>query len=139
MTRLHVHVSVEDLEQSVGFYSALFGAQPTKLKSDYAKWMLDDPNVNFAISKQGNKPGVNHLGIQAESEEEMRRIRERISQTGAKAFDEGETTCCYAESDKSWVLDPGGVAWETYHTMADAQTYYGDPPKEPCSETAASE
>jgi catechol 2,3-dioxygenase-like lactoylglutathione lyase family enzyme len=127
MTRLHIHVSVDDLEQSTKFYSALFGAEPTKQKPDYAKWMLDDPRINFAISARGTKAGLDHLGIQAEDESEMTALRERIKQADLSTFDEGETTCCYAKSDKTWVQDPSGIAWETYHTMGEAE-FFNDAP-----------
>src|SRR5262245_5290381 len=123
MKRLHVHVAVDDLERSIGFYSALFGSQPTKRKADYAKWMLDDPRVNFAISARGAKPGLDHLGIQAESPDELKELREQIERAELKVTEAGETTCCYARSDKSWVQDPSGIAWEAYHTMADAELF----------------
>lgn len=127
MTRLHIHVSVDNLEQSTKFYSALFGVEPTKQKPDYAKWMLDDPRINFAISARGAKAGLDHLGIQAEDESEMANLRERIKQADLSTFDEGETTCCYAKSDKTWVQDPSGIAWETYHTMGEAE-FFNDAP-----------
>ncbi|WP_419757532.1 ArsI/CadI family heavy metal resistance metalloenzyme [Acidisoma sp.] len=125
MKRLHVHVGVKDLSDSVRFYSALFGAEPVKLKSDYAKWMLDDPRVNFAISTRAERTGVDHMGIQVDDEEELATLRERMSQANISTHSDGETTCCYARSEKSWVEDPSGVAWEAYHTMADAQVYHG--------------
>ena len=124
MKRFHIHVAVENLEASIGFYSALFGAQPTKRKPDYAKWMLDDPRVNFAISARGAKPGVDHLGIQVESPEELAALREQVTKAGLAVSQEGETTCCYAQSDKSWLQDPTGIAWETYQTMADAELFH---------------
>ncbi len=127
MTRLHIHISVDNLEQSTRFYSALFGAEPSKQKPDYAKWMLDDPRINFAISARGAKAGLDHLGIQAEDESEMAALRERIQQADMQAFDEGEATCCYAKSDKTWVQDPSGIAWETYHTMGEAE-FFNDAP-----------
>ncbi|MFW0777885.1 MAG: ArsI/CadI family heavy metal resistance metalloenzyme [Rickettsiales bacterium] len=127
MTRLHIHVSVDDIEQSTKFYSALFGAKPSKQKSDYAKWMLEDPRINFAISARGAKAGLDHLGIQAENEAEMTALRERIKQADLSTFDDGETTCCYAKSDKTWVQDPSGIAWETYHTMGEAE-FFNDAP-----------
>jgi catechol 2,3-dioxygenase-like lactoylglutathione lyase family enzyme len=123
MKRLHVHIAVEDLEQSIGFYSTLFGAQPTKQKPDYAKWMLDDPRVNFAISARGAKPGLDHFGIQVDAPEELEGLREHLKRADLGMFDEGETTCCYAASDKSWVKDPSGIAWEAYHTMEDAELF----------------
>jgi catechol 2,3-dioxygenase-like lactoylglutathione lyase family enzyme len=139
MKRLHVHVAVENLEASIGFYSALFGSEPTKRKSDYAKWMLDDPRVNFAISARGAKPGVDHLGIQAESPEELKDLREQVKRAGLAVADEGATTCCYAHSDKSWVQDPSGIAWEAYHTMADAELFnQGQPTASACCAPKAS-
>lgn len=123
MKRLHVHIAVEDLEKSIGFYSMLFGAKPSKEKPGYAKWMLDDPRVNFAISARGAKPGLDHLGIQVDAPEELDALREQMKRADLQLFDEGATTCCYAESEKSWVQDPSGIAWETYHTMADAELF----------------
>jgi len=123
MKRLHIHVAVDDLAKSINFYSALFGAQPTKQKPDYAKWMLDDPRVNFAISARGAKPGIDHLGIQVDAPEELAGLREQMKRADLGIFDEGATSCCYAESDKSWVQDPSGIAWEAYHTMADAELF----------------
>ncbi len=123
MKRMHIHVAVEDLEASIGFYSALFGSDPIKRKADYAKWMLDDPRVNFAISARGATPGVDHLGIQVESPEELELLREQVKRAGVSVVQEGEATCCYAHSDKSWLQDPTGIAWETYHTMADAELF----------------
>jgi catechol 2,3-dioxygenase-like lactoylglutathione lyase family enzyme len=124
MKRLHIHMSVENLEQSVKFYSALFGAEPSKLKGDYAKWMVEDPRLNFAISTHGAKAGVDHLGIQVEADSELAEVRERISKAELGAFEEGETTCCYAKSDKTWVKDPAGMAWEAYKTMEDAEIFH---------------
>lgn len=128
MKRLHIHVAVDNLEKSVQFYSSLFGVQPTKLKADYAKWMVEDPRVNFAISARGAKPGIDHLGIQVEAPEELDGLREQMKRADLQLSDEGETTCCYAESDKSWVQDPSGIAWEAYHTMADAE-FFNTAPK----------
>lgn len=124
MKRLHVHVSVESIESSVKFYSALFGAAPVKQKPDYAKWLLEDPRVNFAISAQGRKPGVDHFGIQVDEESELTEVRERIDKAEMATFDEGETTCCYAKSDKTWVTDPAGLPWEAYRTMGDAEIFH---------------
>ncbi len=121
--RLHIHVAVENLESSINFYSALFGSQPVKQKSDYAKWMLDDPRVNFAISTKSAKPGLDHLGIQTETPDELEELREQLRRANLSMTGEGETTCCYARSDKSWVQDPSGIAWEAYHTMADAELF----------------
>ena len=123
MKRLHIHVGVGSLDQSIRFYSALFGAQPTKTQPDYAKWMLDDPFVNFAISTRSGKWGVDHLGLQVEDDAELEQIRERLKTADMSVYDEGEATCCYARSDKTWVQDPAGVAWESFKTMEDLQTF----------------
>lgn len=123
MKRLHIHVGVESIENSVKFYSALFGAEPVKVKDDYAKWMLEDPRVNFAISTRSGKRGVDHLGIQVDSAEELNALRAQLSAANLSTHDDGETTCCYARSEKSWVEDPAGMAWEAYHTMEDAQIF----------------
>jgi catechol 2,3-dioxygenase-like lactoylglutathione lyase family enzyme len=122
--RLHVHVSVENVEDAVKFYSTMFGAQPVKLKPDYAKWLLDDPSVNFAISAKGRKPGLDHFGIQVDEEKELSEVRDRIAKAELATFDEEETTCCYAKSDKTWVMDPAGVAWEAYQFMGDAEIFH---------------
>jgi catechol 2,3-dioxygenase-like lactoylglutathione lyase family enzyme len=124
MKRLHIHVGVKQLDESVRFYSVLFGAEPVKRKADYAKWMLDDPRVNFAISTRTSKTGVDHLGIQVEEPGELAEIRERLKAAELTTFQEGETVCCYARSDKSWVQDPAGNAWEAYQTMEDAEVYH---------------
>lgn len=123
MKRLHIHVGVADLEHSVRFYSALFGAQPVKQKHDYAKWMLDNPHVNFAISTRAGETGVNHLGIQVDEEAELAELRARLKNADLSTLDEGETVCCYAKSDKSWVHDPAGIPWEAYRTMDDAEIF----------------
>ncbi|MEO0575182.1 MAG: ArsI/CadI family heavy metal resistance metalloenzyme [Pseudomonadota bacterium] len=123
MKRMHIHVGVEDLEKSIGFYSALFRAAPAKTKTDYAKWMLDDPRINFAISTRADNVGVNHLGLQVDQAEELETLRGALEQADVSMFDEGEAVCCYARSDKTWVRDPSGVAWETYHTMEDAALF----------------
>ena len=115
MKRLHVHVSVRDLDASVRFYSQLFAAAPTVRKPDYAKWMLEDPRVNFAISQRDGKPGVQHLGIQVEDRTELAEVYERLRSAEGPVIEEGETTCCYAHSEKSWIDDPQGVQWETFH------------------------
>src|SRR3984957_18373429 len=127
MKRLHVHVSVDDLGQSIGFYSTLFAVQPSVVKPDYAKWMLDDPRVNFAISQRGAAAGVDHVGVQVETAAELDELAGRLKQAGAQTFDETATTCCYAQSDKSWVRDPAGVRWETFFTFGEA-TSYGEGP-----------
>jgi len=126
MKRMHVHVAVSDLDASVGFYSKLFGAQPSVLKPDYAKWMLEDPRVNFAISARGLEPGLDHLGIQVESDDELADLRNRLEAAGEAIVSQENTTCCYARSDKHWVADPQGVAWETFHTLDGAPTYGSD-------------
>ena len=123
MKRFHVHVSVRDLSESVSFYSSLFGAPPSLEKSDYAKWMLDDPKVNFAISRRGRAAGVNHLGFQVESDDELKELREQVSKAGITALDQAGTSCCYAKSDKYWIEDPQGVAWETFHTLGSVPIY----------------
>lgn len=123
MKRFHIHVGVKNLEQSVQFYSTLFGQKPTKLKEDYAKWMLEDPRLNFAISTRVGGKGIDHLGIQVENESELTEITERLKKADLGVYGEGQTTCCYAESNKAWVEDPSGVAWEAYQNMADADVY----------------
>jgi catechol 2,3-dioxygenase-like lactoylglutathione lyase family enzyme len=123
MKRLHVHVSVADLERSIGFYATLFGAEPTVHKPDYAKWMLEDPRVNFAISARHREAGLDHLRIQTDSDDELRALAGRLKAAGEKTRDEQATTCCYARSNKAWVADPSGVRWETFFTFGDATTY----------------
>jgi catechol 2,3-dioxygenase-like lactoylglutathione lyase family enzyme len=128
MKRLHVHVGVSDLDQSIRFYSTLFAAEPTVVKHDYAKWMLDDPRVNFAISA-GHDPskGIQHLGVQVESNDELSEVYGRLQAADRPVFEEGHTTCCYAKSEKSWVADPDGIMWEAFRTEGEATTY-GDGP-----------
>ena len=123
MKRLHVHVAVADLAQSIRFYSILFGGAPTVEKGDYAKWLLDDPRVNFAISTRGRKPGVDHLGIQVESREELGEIAGRLKAAEVATQDEAATRCCYAQSSKTWSADPQGLAWESFYTYGDSTTY----------------
>jgi predicted enzyme related to lactoylglutathione lyase len=118
-------MAVESLPQSINFYSALFAAQPTVVKIDYAKWMLDDPRVNFAISTRGRQPGLDHLGIQVENSDELREVYARLHKAGGEIIEQGETVCCYAKSEKSWIDDPAGIAWETFLTMGES-TDYGD-------------
>ena len=126
MKRFHVHVSVSDLQQSIRFYSALFATQPTVLKDDYAKWMLDDPRVNFAISTCSAKGGVDHLGIQAEDSAELEDLGARLAQADVALTAQKNASCCYAKSDKYWTIDPQGVAWESFHTLESAPVYGSD-------------
>ena len=141
MKRLHVHVAVADLAKSIQFYSTLFGTDPSVQKPDYAKWMLEDPRVNFAISQRGRETGVDHLGMQAEDEAELELIGERLKAADAVALAEKDTTCCYARSDKYWTEDPQGVRWENFLTHGESTTYSavrkeaGEPG---CCETEAS-
>ena len=126
MKRFHVHVSVDDLKRSVRFYSTLFAAEPTVHKPDYAKWMLEDPRVNFAISARGRETvGIDHLGIQVEDERELHDVFDRLTAAEGPVYEQGKTTCCYAEGEKSWILDPQGVSWETFLTTGES-TVYGD-------------
>jgi hypothetical protein len=125
MKRMHVHVAVADLEQSIGFYSALFAAKPAVIKMDYAKWMLDDPRVNFAISARGRQAGIDHLGIQVDDKDELNEIYARLHKAGGNVIEQGRTACCYAKSEKSWIDDPSGISWETFHTTGE-NTDYGD-------------
>ena len=126
MKRLHVHVAVTDFEASVQFYSTLFAAPPAVLKDDYAKWMPDDPRVNFAISARGAETGVRHLGIQVENAGELADMFARLQRMDAQVIEEGATTCCYAQSEKSWIDDPQGVKWETFLTVGESTTYGAD-------------
>ncbi|MBN8489467.1 MAG: VOC family protein [Burkholderiales bacterium] len=123
MKRFHVHLHVQDLNASIAFYSRLFAAQPARVEGDYAKWMLDDPRINFAISTRGHASGIDHLGFQADSAEELAELRARAEAADAPLLDEGATTCCYARSDKHWVTDPQGIAWEHYHTLGDIPVF----------------
>jgi catechol 2,3-dioxygenase-like lactoylglutathione lyase family enzyme len=126
--RFHVHVGVADLDQSIAFYSGLFGAQPSVTKPDYAKWMLEDPKINFAISqKDGATKGVEHLGVQVDSESELAAVYGRLKAAGGPVLEEGATTCCYAKSEKSWIADPDGVVWEAFHTTGDSTNYGASP------------
>jgi catechol 2,3-dioxygenase-like lactoylglutathione lyase family enzyme len=126
MKRFHVHVAVDDLEQSVQFYSTLFGAEPAVAERDYAKWMLDNPRVNFAISKRGGAAGVQHLGIEVEDSAELAEVYDRLKRAERPVLDEGSTTCCYARSEKQWIADPQGVAWETFLTHGRSTVYGTD-------------
>jgi catechol 2,3-dioxygenase-like lactoylglutathione lyase family enzyme len=125
MKRLHVHTTVRDLEESIRFYSTLFGQEPARREPDYAKWMLEDPRVNFAISTWGKEPGIDHLGFQVDEESELGEIAARLEQAGHAVASEKNTTCCYAVSDKHWVVDPAGTPWETFRSMAQVKTRGG--------------
>lgn len=123
MKRFHVHLHVDDLSASIAFYSRLFACEPARVESDYAKWMLDDPRLNFAISTVGQAPGIDHLGMQADTEAELDELKARGQAADAALIDEGDTVCCYARSEKHWVTDPQGIAWEHYRTLDRAQTF----------------
>jgi hypothetical protein len=123
MKRLHIHVAVDNLDDSIRFYSSMFAHQPSVQKSDYAKWMLDDPRVNFAISQRGAEPGLNHLGIQVESDTELEEMHSRLNAVQASIKKEESIACCYAKSNKYWVTDPQGIAWETFHTLASVPVF----------------
>ena len=123
MKRFHVHLHVDDLQQSIGFYSKLFAAEPARTESDYAKWMLQDPPVNFAISTRGGRPGIDHLGIQTDDPAELAEMKARAAAADMALLDEGETTCCYARSEKHWVTDPQGIAWEHFHTLGNVPVF----------------
>ena len=125
MKRLHVHVGVEDLARSIHFYSTLFGATPTVEKEDYAKWMLEDPRVNFAISSGHAAHGIEHLGIQVEDQDELGEVYARLKAADRPVLEEGCTTCCYAKSEKSWIADPDGIVWEAFHTSGETTVYGG--------------
>lgn len=127
MKRMHVHVSVDNLAESIKFYSGMFASEPTIVKTDYAKWQLDDPRVNFAISSRGAAAGVNHLGIQVESATELAEMQSRLVRLDGEIETEENTACCYAKSDKHWITDPAGIAWETFHTLDSVPTYGGAP------------
>jgi catechol 2,3-dioxygenase-like lactoylglutathione lyase family enzyme len=123
MNRFHVHVAVDDLAANIRFYSSVFGRAPSVTHPDYAKWMLDDPRINFAISSRGAPPGVDHLGLQVDSEAELDALRARVDAAEIAALDQSGAACCYARSDKYWVTDPQGIAWETFHTLGDIPVY----------------
>ncbi len=126
MKRFHVHVGVRNLDDSIRFYTGLFGAEPTVRKDDYAKWMIDDPRINFAISQRDGPVGVNHLGLQADSADELADIRRHFAAAAADVADEPNASCCYAKSDKHWVADPQGIAWEGYHTLGEIRYFDRD-------------
>ncbi|MDD0814051.1 ArsI/CadI family heavy metal resistance metalloenzyme [Curvibacter sp. HBC28] len=127
MKRFHVHLHVDDLAQSIGFYSQLFAAQPSRVESDYAKWMLDDPRINFAISTRGSRPGIDHLGFQVDEAEELAELKAHASAADLAWVDEGATSCCYARSEKHWVTDPQGIAWEHFHTLGNIPVFNEKP------------
>lgn len=131
MKRLHVHVAVRDIEPAVRFYSTLFGAGPTVLKSDYAKWRLEDPRINFAISRRGRKRGLAHLGIEMESREELEEACARLRRADEPVREDGTVTCCYARSEKAWITDPAGLAWEAFHTTGETEEYDGGAARRP--------
>lgn len=128
MNRFHVHVSVDDLDANVRFYSTVFGTPPAVLKPDYAKWMVEDPRLNFAISKRGVVSGLDHFGLQVESDEELTALRQQTAQAEVAALDQVSAVCCCARADKYWITDPQGIAWETFHTL-DSVPMYGGPPR----------
>ena len=125
MNRFHVHLNVADVPASIQFYNELFGAEPTVTKHDYAKWMLEDPRINFAISNTGRTPGIDHLGLQVDSDDELAALGQRLDAAGGTVVPEDAAICCYAKSDKLWTEDPQGTKWETFHTKGDATSYYG--------------
>lgn len=135
MKRFHVHVSVANLADSIRFYSALFAAEPTVVKDDYAKWMLEDPRINFAISQRGAVPGLDHLGMQVEDEAELSEMHKRLGDAALPVDAQIGTACCYARSDKYWTVDPQGIAWETYQTLGEVQTF-GEARTAPAAENA---
>lgn len=126
MKRLHLHVSVSDLDAAISFYSTLFDATPQVVKSDYAKWIVDDPRVNFAVSSRARAVGIDHVGIEVDSSAELTKLAARLQAAGARTFDQQATTCCYAQSDKSWVADPAGVRWESFYTHGESTAYGED-------------
>lgn len=138
MKRFHVHLNVDQLDSSIRFYTTLFGIEPSVLKADYAKWMLDDPRINFAISQRGHAAGVDHLGMQVEDESELAYIGERLHAADAVALAEQATNCCYARSDKFWAEDPQGIRWESFRTLGEATTYTDAVEASPAAATTSS-
>ena len=128
MNRFHVHLHVEDLGKSIGFYSKLFAAEPTRVEADYAKWMIENPRINFAISTRGSTPGIDHLGFQTDSAEELGALKARAEAADMALLDAGATTCCYARSDKHWITDPQGIAWEQFHTLGNIPVFHEEAP-----------
>ena len=135
MKRFHVHMHVDDLAKSIAFYSRLFAAEPARVETDYAKWMLEDPRVNFAISTRGDKPGVDHLGFQVDEAGELAELKARAQGADMALLDEGATTCCYARSDKHWITDPQGVAWEHFHTLGNIPVFNEAAAQQPAKTT----
>lgn len=135
MKRFHVHMHVDDLAKSIAFYSKLFAAEPARVETDYAKWMLEDPRVNFAISTRGDKPGVDHLGFQVDEADELAELKARAQGADMALLDEGATTCCYARSDKHWITDPQGVAWEHFHTLGNIPVFNEAAAQQPAKTT----
>lgn len=123
MKRFHVHLHVDDLARSIGFYAKLFAAEPARVEADYAKWMLEDPPVNFAISTRGSRPGIDHLGFQTDDPAELASLKARAEAADMAVLDEGQTSCCYARSEKHWVTDPQGIAWEHFHTLGNIPVF----------------
>jgi Glyoxalase/Bleomycin resistance protein/Dioxygenase superfamily len=138
MKRFHVHVAVNDLSKSIAFYSAMFGTDPSVIKSDYAKWMLEDPRVNFAISNRGQAPGVNHLGMQAEDDAELEAIHANLQKADTAVLPELGAHCCYAKSDKYWVTDPQGIAWECFRALGSIPLFGGADTESAATKQAAS-
>jgi catechol 2,3-dioxygenase-like lactoylglutathione lyase family enzyme len=136
MKRFHVHLSVKDLTTSIRFYRALFASDPVVIKHDYAKWMLEDPRINFAISQRSATTGIQHLGIQVDNQAELSEVFARLKSADGAVIEEGLATCCYAQSEKSWIRDPQGVDWETFLTTGESTTYGNEPsalkPGKPC-------
>ncbi len=130
MKRLHIHIKTKDLDRSIAFYTAMFGAAPSKQESDYAKWLLDDPAANISLSAHGGEPGIDHAGVSIETEEELNAVADRLRGAGASLMAEEETTCCYAKSNKFWARDPQGAVWELFQTFGESETYGAEPERE---------
>ena len=140
MKRFHVHLGVTDLDRSIAFYSQLFGAAPSVAKPDYAKWMLDDPRINFAVSqREGAVKGIEHIGLQVEDQAELAEVYARLAAADRPVLEEGATTCCYARSEKSWIADPDGIVWEAFHTTGESTVYGGSPAFDALAAEAAPE
>jgi len=139
MKRFHAHVRVDDLGSSVRFYSTLFGAEPTVLKADYAKWMLDDPRINFAITAGSTLSGLDHLGLQVESDEDLAIIAARLHVACQAVVKQENASCCYARGNKGWVSDPSGISWETFHTFGESAVYGNDVAPHPAASKQAAE